>query len=367
MDSKIGLDGNHSFAYIVNDLSGQRKEKLTIRGHTDASVMPLVSSDTQVAGSCQQTSIRLRRYSNLDHCRADLFKHIEETFLGSVGINVNINKNKLVFDLTENVCEDQDCCFEASEYHYLIGEVFSNTDIPDLLRAERLIPIVQKSDGKNQLIVEFKDAPQAYIHTLGGEEMPLKTIPITPFYNPKALNDVDTSMLWIDMYEVGFTDGSPRYIFTTGLSPCICVALFDKSQNKVLLCHLCASDFSPENLSEIFQFCGEQKMQNLECHIVGGYYNYLGTQNGFLSLIDFISSKGVPINQMFVGDTKDRPKSVVIDTRDMRLYGLPFCQIDHPAGKAERFVSKKKVAKIANIPLLTKIHSLSLFTLGSDS
>ncbi|WP_422410085.1 hypothetical protein, partial [Endozoicomonas sp. ALB122] len=160
---------------------------------------------------------------------------------------------------------------------------------------------------------------------------------------------------------------SPRYIFTTGICPCICVAFFDKSLNKVLLCHFAGTDFLSEKLSEIFDFCDQQKMKSLECHIVGGECEFLGQKYGFLDLIDFISAKGVPIKQMFVGDSKDRPKSVVIDTRDMSLYGLPFSDLAFPASSQDMYVSKKKLRRIAKMPLITKNHSLSLLTAGLDA
>ncbi|WP_257279696.1 MULTISPECIES: hypothetical protein [unclassified Endozoicomonas] len=367
MDPKVGLERNRSFAPIDNASNNQVKEQTTKQGHTVARVVPVVSSDLQWASACQQTPIRLRRYSSLDHGRNHVFKHIQDVILEKFGMTVGISKDRLVFDLTKETSELQDLYFETGQYHALIGSVLDGTDIPDLIRAERLIPVVLKGDGKKQLIIELKDAPEAYVHSLDGEEKPLKTLPITPFCNPQALNDVDTSMLRVDMFELGFTDGSPRYIFTTGLASCICFALFDKAQNKVLLCHFGALDFSPKNLSEVFGFCDGQEMRNLECHIVGGYYKYLGIKNGFLSLIDFISSKGVPIKQMFVGDTEDRPKSVVIDTRDMSLYGLPFSGLEYSTDIFERNISKNKLIRIATMPLLMKNHSLSLFTSGLGS
>lgn len=367
MDSKVGLDGNRPFVFLDNASNNQIKEQVSNKVCAVASVMPLVSNDSQLASRSHQTSVMLRKYSSLDYCGTHLFEFIKEAFLENVGINVDTNHDKLIFNLTKKVCNDQEDCFKYHEYHYLIGEVFRGTDIPDLMRAEWLIPIVQKGDSENQLIVEFKAAPQAYVHTLDGEEMPLKTLPVAPFYNSQALSDVDTSMLRVGIFNLGITDGSPRYIFTTGLGPCLCVALFDKGQNKVLLGHFGADDFAPENLSEIFKFCDEQKMRNLQCHIVGGEYEYLGMKNGFLDLIDFLSSKGVSIKQMFVGANTDRPEAVVVDTRDMTLYGLPFKSLDYPMPLAEINRSKKNLNRIARMPLLTKEHSLSLLTSGEGA
>lgn len=343
MYSKIGLDGSCAFAYLDHALNNQIKEQGKSQGHTVASVVPVVSSGSYGMSAYQKTSISLRKFSAHYYPGNKLFKHIQDVFLEKNGITVGIDNGRLVFDLTEKINEDQYGFFKCAGYHAIVGCLFDGTDIPDLIRAERLIPIVQKGDSKNQMILEFQHFPEAYVHTLYGEETPLKTLPITPFYNREALKDVDTSMLRVDMFDVGFTDGSPRYIFTTGLYPCICVALFDKSQNKVVLCHFAGTDFLPENLSEIFDFCDEQKMKSLECHIVGGKYNYLGEKNGFLSLIDYISSKCVPINQMFVGDIKDRPKSIVIDTKDMSMYKLPFCELDFPVSNYQMDLTKKKL------------------------
>ena len=83
--------------------------------------------------------------------------------------------------------------------------------------------------------------------------------------------------------------------------------------------------------------------------------------------MDFISSKGVTINQMFVGDTTDRPIDVVVDTKDMTLYGLTFNTLNDPDNRIERFNSKRKLDRIANMPLLTKNHSLSLWTGSLDA
>ncbi|WOG30157.1 hypothetical protein [Endozoicomonas sp. 8E] len=367
MDPGTGLDGSCVFASLDHASKNQIKEQGKNQGHTVASVMPLVSSGSYWMSACQQTPISLRKYSAYDYPGKQVFKHIQDVFLEKSGIPVVVNKGRLAFDFTEKINEDQDGFFKGAGYHAILGHLFDGTDIPDLIRAERLIPVVQEGDSKKQMILEFKHFPTAYVHTLYGEETPLKTLPIAPFYNSQALNDVNTSMLRVDTFDVGFSDGSPRYIFTTGLQPCICVAFFDKSQNKVVLCHFGGTNFSPKNLSEIFDFCDEQKMKSLECHIVGGKYNYLGQKNGFLTLIDYISSKGVPINQMFVGDTKERPKSIVIDTRDMSLYKLPFCELDFPVSCYEMDLTKENFRHMATMPLITKNHSLSLLTAGLDS
>ncbi|WOG30156.1 hypothetical protein [Endozoicomonas sp. 8E] len=367
MHSNVNMEGSGFFTATDNCPNNQAKERVTYQSHTLASVVPLVGSDLSGVSACQQTSIRLRKFSAYDRPVSHVFKHIQDVISKKYGITVGFNKDRLVFDLTKKINEEQDADLEAGEYHYLISSAFDGTDIPDLIRAERLIPIVLKGSSKNQLILEFKHFPEAYVHTLYGEETPLKTLSITPFYNPEALNDVDTSMLRLDMSDIGFTDGSPRYIFTTEIYPCICVAFFDKSQNKVLFSHFTGTDFLPENLSGVFDFCDEQKMKSLECHIFCGECRYLGQKYGFLDLIDFISAKGVPIKQMFVGDSKDRPKSVVIDTRDMSLYGLPFSDLAFPASGHDMYVSKKKLRRIAKMPLITKNHSLSLFTAGLDA
>ncbi|WP_448217204.1 hypothetical protein [Endozoicomonas sp. 2B-B] len=367
MYSNINMEASGSFAATNNCPNNQAKEPVTYQGHTLVSVESVVGSDLPGVSACQQTSIRLRKYTAYDHPLSHVFKHIQDVISKKYGITVGINKDRLVFDLTKKINEEQDLLLEFGEYHYLVSSAFNGTDIPDLIRAERLIPIVLKGDSKSQFILEFKYFPEAYVHTLYGEETPLKTLSIMPFYNPEALNDVDSSMLRLDMFDVGFIDGSPRYIFTTGICPCICVAFFDKSLNKVLLCHFAGTDFLSEKLSEIFDFCDQQKMKSLKCHIVGGECKFLGQKYGFLDLIDFISAKGVPIKQMFVGDSKDRPKSVVIDTRDMSLYGLPFSDLDFPASSQDMYVSKKKLRRIAKMPLITKNHSLSLLTAGLDA
>ncbi|WP_422133931.1 MULTISPECIES: hypothetical protein [unclassified Endozoicomonas] len=367
MDPRTGLHESCVFASIDHTSNNQIKEQGNNKGHTVLSVMPLVSSGSYGMSACQQTPISLRKYTAYDHPGKQVFKHIQDVFLEKTGIPVVVNKGRLAFDLTEKIIDDQGGFFTCLGCHAKLGHLFDGTDIPDLIRSERLIPVVQKGDSENQMLLEFKHFPTAYVHTLYGEETTLKTLPIAPFYNSQALNDVNTSMLRVDAFEVGFSDGSPRYIFTTGLYPCICIAFFDKSQNKVVLCHFGGTSISPKNLSEIFDFCDEQKMKSLECHIVGGQYNYLGQKNGFLTLIDYISSKDIPINQMFVGDTKDRPKSIVIDTRDMSLYKLPFCELDFPVSHYEMDSTKEKFRHMATMRLITKKHSLSLLTAGLDS
>lgn len=311
MDPKVGLDANRPFTSIEHTSNNQVKEQVTHQGHSVASVEPSISYGSQGVREYQQTPVSLRKYSPDDYRRRHLFKQIQDIVSEKKGITVGINKDRLIFDLTKKIIVDQDSFFKDGEYHALIGYVFDGTDIPDLIRAERLIPIVRKGYKEKQLTLEFKVVPEAYIHTLHGQEVLLETKPFIPFYNPQALRDVDTSMLRVSMDDLGFTDGSPRYIFTAALAPCICLALFDKSQSKVLLGHFGAADFTYENLSDIYKFCDQQQMRSLECHIVGGWYQYLGMENGFLSLIDFVSSKGTPIKQLFVGDTTDRPISVV--------------------------------------------------------
>ena len=367
MDSKIGLGGNCPFTSLVDTPRNQSEEQLTNQGCTVARVGSATFSNSQGASNYQQTPIRLRSHYPLAHCRSHILKRINDIVLQKAGIIIENNQERLVFDTTKKFCEEQDHFFKTCQYHALIGKVLEGTNIPDLIRAERLIPVVLKGDSENQLILEFKDAREAYVHSLGGQEIALKTKFISLSYNPQALSDVDTSMLSVNMSDLGFTDGSPRYIFTKGLGPCICVTLFDKDQNKVLPGHFEAEDFTPENLSEIFKFCDEQQMKSLECHIVGGTYQYLGIKNGFSSLMDFISSKGVTINQMFVGDTTDRPKDVVVDTKDMTIYGLTFNTLNDPDNWIERVSSKRKLDHIANMPLLTKSHSLSLWTGSLDA
>ncbi|WOG30158.1 hypothetical protein [Endozoicomonas sp. 8E] len=367
MDPKVGLDANRLFTSIEHTSNNQVKEQVTHQGYSVASVEPVISRGDQGGREYQQTPISLRKYSPDDDRRSHLFKQIQDIVSGKKGIAVDINKDSLIFDLTKKNNVNQDNYFKYGDYHALIGYVFDGTEIPEIIRAERLIPVVRKGCKAKQLIAEFKVAPEAYVHTLYGQEMLLETKPFTPFYNPQALRDADTSMLRVSMDDLGFTDGSPRYIFTTALAPCICLALFDRSQSKVLLGHFGAEDFSYEHLSDIYKFCDQQQMRSLECHIVGGWYQYLGIENGFLSLIDFVSSKGIPIKQLFVGDTTDRPMSVVVDTRDMSLYGLSFKSLDFPVSVAERFRSKKELKRIAKMFLLTKDHSLSLYTSGSGA
>ncbi|MCL6272274.1 hypothetical protein M3P05_20355 [Sansalvadorimonas sp. 2012CJ34-2] len=364
MDSKVGLDGNCPFTSIANSPDNQQ---VINQGCTVSSVASAASSSSQRVSDYQQTPIRLRRHSSLAHCRSHIFKGIKDIVLQKAGTIIDINQESIVFNVTKEFCEYQDNYFKTCQYHDLIEKLLEGTDIPSLIKAERLIPIVLAGDRNNQLILEFKDAPEAYAHTLDGQEIALETKFITPLYNPQALSDLDTSMLRVNMGELGFTDGSPRYIFTTGLGPCICVTLFDKYQNKVLLGHFTTFDFTPESLSEIFKFCDDQQMKGLECHIVGGTYEYLGIENGFLSLMNFLSSKGVPIKQMFVGDTTDRPIAVVVDTKDMTLYGLPFNTLNNPNNREEEYESKNKLKRISNMPLLTKSYTLSLLTCSLDA
>ncbi|WP_448217202.1 hypothetical protein [Endozoicomonas sp. 2B-B] len=367
MDPKVGLDADLVFTSIKHTSNSQLKEQVTHQGYSVASVEPVISHGDQGMRGYQQTPVSLRKYSADDDRRSHLFKKIHDIVSGKKGITVSMNKDRLIFDLTKRNNVNQDNYFKDGEYHALIGNAFEGTDIPDIIRAERLIPIARKGYKEKQLTVELKVAPEAYVHTLYGQEVLLETKPFTPFYNPRALKDADTSMLRVNMDELGFTDGSPRYIFTTALAPCICLALFDGSQSKVLLGHFGAADFSYEKLSDIYKFCDQQQMRSLECHIVGGWYQYLGMENGFLSLIDFVSSKGIPIKQLFVGDTPDRPMSVVVDTKDMSLYGLPFKSLDFPTSIVERFRAKKELKRLAKLFLLTKDHSLSLYTSGLDA
>ena len=366
MNPKVGMDRNAPFTPTGNSSNSQQKEQISNLGYTVESVPPVASSSShgvlQDESSHHQTPLSARKPSSLDYRRSLVFKNIQETVIPKVGTVTEINQQRLVIEVTKKISKSLDFFFKNGEYHAFFREILEGTSIPYLIRAEKLIPIIMKGECENQLVVEFKDAPGAYVHTLNGQEVDLVTKPIIPFYDPQALNNTDSSMLRVRMGEFGFTDGSPRYIFTTGLRPCICLTLFDKSQNKVLLGHFVADEFSPERLSEAFKFCEHQKMSSIECHIVGGTYEDLGLKNGFLSLMDYISSKGIPIKQMFVGDTLNRPKAVVVDTKDMILYGLPFSTINYPLNPSERSISLKNVTRIANMPLLTKDHSLSLWT-----
>ena len=370
MNVKAGLGESSSF--VVDDALHKPKDNETSRqaGKKNCTLVDGKSkaSTSLTVDTFQPKPIRSRVYSSIAHKRLHLFERIQEVISRNVGAAISINQERLVFDVTKKFCLYQDEYFSTSQYHALLEEILEGTDIPDLIRDERMIPVARKGDNEKQIVLEFIDAHYAYAHTLDGQETALETKPVFVSYNPEALTDVDTSMLRVGTNQFGFTDGSPRYIFTTDLGPCICVTLFDRSQNKVLLGHFLAFRFTLENLSELVRFCEDKKMKNLECHIVGGTYEDLGVENGFSSLMDFITSNGIPIRQMFVGDTTDRPGAVVLDTKDMVLYKLPCMRINDPTPWLETYESLGKLDKIGNMPLLTKnvTHSLLTCSLVAD-
>ena len=314
-----------------------------------------------------QRSLCSRKCHSDCSCRTEIFRLIQELIKNKVGVIVSADQEKFVFDVTEKFCEHQDTYFRTSQYNALISKMFKDTKLPSLIMASKIIPTACRGNSERQIVLTLQADDNCYAHTFDGKEVPIRIAPFFVKYNPDALTEPDTSMLHVDMCELGYSDGNPRYIFTTRLYPCICVTFFDKSQSKSLLGHFTAGDFTFEKLSKIFEFCEHQNMKNLECHIVGGRYEYLGVDNGFLNLRQILFSKGIPIRQMFVGDPRDRPVAVVLDTKDMTLYGLPFKTLNRSGNWLEEDELKLKLPKIADMTLLTKNFTSSLLTCSFDA
>ncbi len=363
MNSKLETLASQSVATRLPDYSkiNEEAEQVKSAGGTKQTLEPSTHAPML------QRSLCSRKCHSDCSDRTEIFRLIQELVKNKVGVIVSTDQEKIVFDVTRKFFESQDILFITGQYRALISEMFKDTKLPSLIMASKFIPIACKGSSERQIALTLQRDDNSYTHIFDGKETPMGIAPFSVKYNPSALTQPDTSMLCVGMNELGYSDGNPRYIFTTGLGPCICVTFFDKSQNKSLLGHFEAADFTPEKLSKVFEFCEHQNMKNLECHIVGGTYEFLGIDNGFLNLRQTLFSKGIPIRQMFVGKPRDRPVAVVLDTKDMTIYGLPFKTLDHPGDWFEKHELKKKLPKIAHMTLLTKNFTSSLLTCSFDA
>ena len=363
MNSKLETLASQSVATPPLDYSkiNEESEQVKSAGGTKQIFEPLTNAPML------QRSLCSRKCHSDCYDRTEIFKRIQELVKSKVGAIVSTDQEKFVFNVTKKFCENQDLYFRTSQYNTLISKMFKDTKLPSLIMASKIIPIACKGNSESQIVLTLQTDDSSYAHTFDGKEIPIRIAPFSVKYNPNALTKPDTAMLRVDKYELGYSDGNPRYIFTTGLGPCICVTFFDKSQSKSLLGHFSAGYFTLEKLSKVFECCEDQNMKNLECHIFGGTYEYLGVDNGFLNLRQTLFSKGIPIRQMFIGEPRDRPVAVVLDTKDMTLYGLPFKKLESSGDWLEEYKLKVKLPQIASMSLLTKNFSPSLLTCSFDA
>ncbi len=364
MNSKVGMSVSLSQATPSEFASDIKNDAPYQASRLNIKCMQLNPKDIPSLTDYDTTPKKLNlreRSSSLECSRVELFKRIQELITRRIGLIVNMGQEKLVFEVIKQFCEFQDHYFRNNQYHALIREILKDTELPSLIRAAKMVPVAGRGNSENQIVLSFQIETTTYTHSLYDVEMPMKIAPMSVVYKTSALDQPGTSMLRVGMGELGYTSGNPRYIFTTGLGPCICCAFFDVHEKKAILGHFIASHFKSDDLSSIFKFCKDKGMKNIECHIVGGTYEYLGLANGFLNLNKYLTTNNIPIKQIFVGDTDKRPVAVVLDTNDMTLYALPFDTLQEPR-PLEKHELICNLPKIASMPLLTKDVTLSLLT-----
>ena len=258
---------------------------------------------------------------------AELIVTLKKIIESEAGEVLKATDNEIIFKMSKIFHKLKKHCLETRQYHWLFGNILDKTHLPDTIRKNKLIPVVRAVEGNNVIKICFVEMDDSYCHFLDGKAIPMAINPMAVEFNPEACQKKDTSMLYVPIDGLGYTDENPRYMVTTNLRPCISVSFFDEEKVITVLGHFRACSFSNDDLEEIIGLCKRNGMVSIKCNIVGGTYQYSGLENGFLNLKKWLDSNGIPIKQIFVGDTSDRPLSVVFDTDNMTISGLPFTYI----------------------------------------
>nr|MDT0253597.1 hypothetical protein [Endozoicomonas sp.] len=136
-----------------------------------------------------------------------------------------------------------------------------------------------------------------------------------------------------------FVNQNVEFLYTRAIGPCISLVLHSKRKGLALFTHLNYHSYSKKNMDELYDFCIQNDMADMEATIIGGMAHSLDGKGGYFQLRDYINQKSITVAHEFIGGSDDRPHAFLFDTKKGVPYSAPDWNLENELKKSGISVS----------------------------